>query len=202
MTLAVWILAFCVIALSVIAAGHATLWKRDPKSALGWVAISLTLPVFGALLYFLFGINRIQTRAQSLERRSAARLDLDGCDPEELYPSVSIGDLPPEFSELARVSQAVTGLPLAGGNRIEMLHNGEQAYPQMLEVIDRAKDTLYLTTYIFETNATGHRFVDALARAARRGVAVRVIVDGFGEWYSGATRISNRNFPGRGVQSI
>ena len=189
MTPADWILAFFVTVLSVLAAGHATLWKRDPKAALGWVAISLALPIFGALLYFLFGINRIQTRAQSLERRSGARLDLEGCISGEQKAAVPIEDLPPEFSELARVSAAVTGLPLSGGNRVEILHNGEHAYPAMLEAIDGAKETLYLTTYIFETNATGHRFVDALARAAERGVEVRVIIDGFGEWYS-ESRIS------------
>ncbi|MCP5120048.1 MAG: cardiolipin synthase, partial [bacterium] len=185
MTPADWILAFFVTVLSVIAAGHATLRKRNPKAALGWVAISLTLPFFGALIYFLFGINRIQTRARTLERMSPARLDLEGClsDGDE-SAAVPIDDLPLEFSELARVSAAVTGLPLAGGNRIEMLHNGEEVFPAMLEVIDGAKDTLYLITYIFETNATGHRFIDALARAAGRGVEVRVIIDGFGEWYS------------------
>ncbi len=190
MTPADWILAFFVTALSVIAAGHATLWKRDPKAALGWVAICFTLPIFGALFYFLFGINRIQTRARILERMSPARLDLEGCVPEDHESAmVSIDDLPAQLSEVARVSAAVTGLPLAGGNRIEMLHNGEQAYPAMLEVIDGAKETLYLTTYIFETNATGHQFVDALARATSRGVDVRVVIDGFGEWYS-ESRIS------------
>ncbi len=188
MTPADWILAFFVTMLSVLAAGHATLWKRDPKAALGWVAICLTLPVFGALLYFLFGINRIQTRAQTLKRMS--RLELEGYVSEgDASTAVSIDDLPPEFSELARVSAAVTGLPLAGGNRIEILHNGEQAYPAMLAAIDGAKETLYLTTYIFETNVTGHQFVDALARAVDRGVEVRVIIDGFGEWYS-ESRIS------------
>ena len=200
MTLADGIQAFFVTTLSVLAAGHAALWKRDPKAALGWVAISLTLPVFGALLYFLFGINRIHTRAR---RISSQRLDLEppslsamsrGGEDDE----VSIDSLPAEFSELARVSEAVTGLPLAGGNRIEMLHNGEQVYPSMLEVIDRARQSLYLTTYIFESNATGHRFIDALARAAGRGVEVRVIIDGFGEWYS-RSRIS-RILARRGIR--
>ena len=198
MTPADWILACVVAAMSVTAAGHATLRKRDPKSALGWVAVSLTLPIFGALLYFLFGINRIRTRARMLEGMSGA-----GPDPEpktsgaarpvrlreDAPAAVSVDDLPPEFSELARVSEAVTGLPLAGGNRIEMLHNGEEAYPAMLEAIDGARESLYLITYIFESNATGHRFVDALARAVERGVEVRVLIDGFGEWYS-ESRIS------------
>jgi cardiolipin synthase A/B len=212
MTSAHWILACLVTALSVIAAGDATLRKRDPKAALGWVAFCLTLPIFGALIYFLFGINRIRTRARKLEKMkledvSSARLEPEAGATEET-PSgplrvdepaaVSIDDLPPEFSELARVSEAVTGLPLAGGNRIEMLHNGEQAFPAMLEAIDGARETLYLATYIFESNATGHRFVDALARAVERGVEVRVLIDGFGEWYS-ESRIS-RILARRGVR--
>ena len=170
--------AVVIAAISVFAAGHAMLRKRDPKSAMGWVAFCLTLPFFGALIYFLFGINRIRTRARTLDGIST---DLEAPPRDS---SVSIDDLPPELSELARVSQAVTGLPLAGGNRIEMLHNGEQTYPAMLEAIAGARQTLYLTTYIFETDTTGRRFVEALARAVERGVEVRVIVDGFGEWYA------------------
>ena len=176
-----WILPALVVATSLFAAGHAMLHKRDPKSAMGWVALCLTLPIFGALIYFLFGINRIETRARALDGIAS---DISGSSPCDSAALVAISDLPAEFSELARVSEAVTGLPLAGGNRIEMLHNGEQAFPAMLEVIDGAQWTLYLTTYIFETNDTGYRFVEALERAVERGVEVRVIIDGFGEWYT------------------
>ncbi|MCP3956553.1 MAG: cardiolipin synthase [bacterium] len=176
-----WILPCLVVALSLLAAGHAMLRKRDPKSAMGWVALCLTLPIFGALIYILFGINRIETRARALDGIAS---NLSGSPLCESAAVVAIADLPAEFSELARVSEAVTGLPLAGGNRIEMLHNGEQAFPAMLEAIEGARHTLYLTTYIFETNTTGYAFVDALERAAGRGVEVRVIIDGFGEWYA------------------
>jgi phosphatidylserine/phosphatidylglycerophosphate/cardiolipin synthase-like enzyme len=69
------------------------------------------------------------------------------------------------FCELARISDAVTLQPLVGGNRIETLHNGEQAYPAMLEAIEAAEHTLFLTTYIFDTNRTGRQFIDGLTRA-------------------------------------
>ena len=42
---------------------HALHFKRRPQSAFAWIAVCLTLPLFGALLYYLFGINRVQTRA-------------------------------------------------------------------------------------------------------------------------------------------
>ncbi|MEM7356465.1 MAG: PLDc N-terminal domain-containing protein, partial [Acidobacteriota bacterium] len=171
-----WILGSLIVLLSLFAAGHATLWKREPKAALGWVAFCLTLPIFGPLIYFLFGINRIQTRAQRLESESEALQEMEARSPSRNLEGVPISQLPPELSELARVSQAVTGLPLSGGNRIEALHNGEEAYPAMLAAIDGAQKTLYLVTYIFESNATGYRFVDALARAKERGVEVAVII--------------------------
>ncbi len=73
---------------------------------------------------------------------------------------------------------------MTAGNRIEVLHNGEQAYPAMLREIDAAENHVFLSTYIFETNQTGRAFVDALARAAGRGVETRVIIDGVGRLYS------------------
>ena len=53
-------LILAAVAASVAAAGHALLWKRDPRAALGWIVVSLTVPIAGPLLYFVFGINRSQ----------------------------------------------------------------------------------------------------------------------------------------------
>lgn len=67
---------------------------------------------------------------------------------------------------------------------MDVLHNGEEAYPAMLDAIAGASARVDLSTYIFETNRTGRRFIDALSQAVRRGVDVRVLIDGIGEWYS------------------
>jgi cardiolipin synthase len=172
-----WGLVLAAAVASIAAAGHALLWKRDPRAALGWIVVSLTAPVVGPLFYFVFGINRIRTRAQTL-RISQNRPEGDA------RPAHHLVDLPPEFSELAGIASAVSLCELTAGNRIEVLHNGEQAYPAMLEAIDAATSHVFLSTYIFETNRTGRDFVDALARAEARGVDTRVIVDGIGELYS------------------
>lgn len=75
------------------------------------------------------------------------------------------------------VSDRVTARPLTAGNAVEMLHNGEQAYPAMLAAIDAAVDQVLMVTYLFESDAVGDAFVAALAAAQWRGVDVRVIVD-------------------------
>lgn len=65
-----------------------------------------------------------------------------------------------------------------------LLENGEMAYPAMLEAIEKARHTVYLSSYIFDYDSTGEMFVKALAAAHQRGVKVRVLVDGVGERYS------------------
>jgi cardiolipin synthase len=168
------LLAIVGLTLGVIAAAHALLFKRRPQSAFGWIAVSLLLPFGGALLYWLFGINRVRTRARKLRDREP------GC----AVPPEAVAQPPPELEALARLGFAVTGMALVPGNRIAALHNGEQAYPAMLEAIRGARRTVYLATYLFDDDAVGVQFAAALAEATTRGVDVRVILDGIGELYS------------------
>ncbi len=180
-----WLVVVCYITAAWGGAGHALLNKRDPRSALGWIVVCLAFPFAGAIAYFLFGVNRVRTRAKELDKRSRFRLRSDrrqrGYDADAPASSHAFSA---ELQALMRVSEQLTGWPLQGGNLIEPLMNGEQAYPAMLEAIEGARDSVFLTTYIFETNHMGRTFIDALARAVARGVDVRVLLDGVGEWYS------------------
>ena len=78
----------------------------------------------------------------------------------------------------------MTQRPRLPGNEVVALENGENAFPLMLEAIRTARRSVWLSTYIFETDEVGREFIAALAGAAARGVQVRVLVDGIGEWYS------------------
>jgi len=66
------------------------------------------------------------------------------------------------------------------GNRLTLLRNGEQYFPELVRAIDRAAYEIFLETYIFADDETGSLVADALARAAARGVAVQLLLDGFG----------------------
>ena len=69
---------------------------------------------------------------------------------------------------------------MAAGHRVQVLCDGGAAYPAMLEAIASARLWIDLETYIFRDDATGRRFVHALAEKARAGVAVRCVIDGAG----------------------
>lgn len=66
------------------------------------------------------------------------------------------------------------------GNALQLLENGQAYFPALLTEVDEACREIFLETYIFENDATGRLVAAALGRAARRGVSVRLLVDGFG----------------------
>ncbi len=66
------------------------------------------------------------------------------------------------------------------GNRIRLLHNVEEYFPALEHEIDAAASEIFLETYIFEADDTGQRIAAALMHAARRGVLVHLMIDGFG----------------------
>lgn len=179
------LLGLVIHSLSWVAAIHALLTKRDPRSALGWTACVFLVPLVGPALYALFGISRAQSRAEKIMRREAAHdraRTLPACNP--VSPGTASLPEKEEAVILARTGEKLTELALCGGNAVTPLHNGDEAYPAMLAAIDAARSHVFLATYIFNAGKAGHAFVEALTRAADRGVDVRVLVDGVGALYS------------------
>jgi len=164
--------------LSLVVTVHALLRKREAGVAIGWIGLAWLSPLFGTTLYALFGVNRVSRRARRLRPRPSETRD---DDPD---PSVAV---PEAFAPLGRAMRRITGLPLVGGNRVEVYRNGDAAYPAMLAAIAGARESVGLSSYIFRDDETGRTFSAALAEAQGRGVAVRVLIDGVGGgWFNPA----------------
>ena len=141
---------------------------RDDRAAIAWVGIVLLSPVLGAVAYLLLGVNRIRRRAHGLGRDHRDRV----ATPVSARVALPDG-VPDHIAALADLGSRVVDAPLVAGNAIAPLADGDEAYPAMLAAIDGAERSIALQTYIFRNDAAGRRFIDALARAAARGVAVR-----------------------------
>lgn len=157
-------------AISLIAALHALLSKRDSNSALAWVAFCLILPLVGPLIYLVFGINRVAAKAQRLY---LAKTQAD--DSQTISEPTGTN-----FRPLSLVGEQLTGLGLRSCSDIQVLENGDRLYPAMLKDIGQASQRVYLSTYLFQDDSTGDQFVQALRAAQDRGVDVRIIIDGLG----------------------
>ena len=158
---------------AVAAGSHVLLYKRDSRSALGWLGLIVLFPLAGALLYVLFGINRVRRKALRL----SMRVESEGGMPRA-------GLAPAGGSCIRNVGYGITGTGLSPGNTVTAYHNGEQAYPHMLQAIASAQLEVLLSTYIFDNDLTGLQFISALAAAQERGVRIHVLVDDVGIRYS------------------
>ncbi|MBO6543957.1 MAG: cardiolipin synthase [Alphaproteobacteria bacterium] len=166
------------------AAGHALLTKRDVRAAIAWLGVIILLPVFGWAIYLVLGINRIARRAQELRAGVHTTGDLEL--PDNAPPTLAIADGAGGewMMRMTRIGRKIADTPYTLGNDIRLLRDGDEAYPAMLEAIGNAKNTIALSTYIFNNDTAGKRFLAALKQAHERGVKVRVLIDGVGAWYS------------------
>ena len=183
--------------LSLAAAGHALLYKRDSRSALVWVSLNLAIPLVGPFFYWCLGMNRISRRARSWQESGR------WLSHSEIYSTEDQGRIEPQLPDsashlldLLHLEEKIVTTRQREGNRIVALIGGEEAYPAMLVSIRRAQETINLSSYIFDADGIGAEFVEHLIEAARRGVEVRVIIDSLGEKYSRKSpRVAFRGTP-------
>ena len=171
--------------LSLAAAGHAMLKKRDSRSALVWVVLNLALPVIGPFFYWCLGINRISRRAQNWQEsgRLLNHADIFPAQ-DQLGKGLHLPESAAHLADLWQLSDRIVTTRQYGGNRIVALVDGEQAYPAMLAAIKNARETVNLSSYIFDVDSIGSEFVKQMVEAAGRGVEVRILIDALGEKYS------------------
>jgi cardiolipin synthase len=173
-----------------MASGHVILYKRDVRAAIGWIGIIWFLPVLGAVIYIVFGINRIRRKARAIRggvpSRTEKTTDEHSIDSQHLADHFP-GDY--QLSSLAGLVSRVVKQPLLGGNRITPYYDGETTYAAMSEAIKGAQHSVSLSTYILGNDESGQMIIDALGEAVGRGVQTRVLIDAAGARYTWPTVI-------------
>ena len=173
MTIAIAVsIAHLALALSVTL--HVLTHNRNPGSAVSWIGLAWLSPVVGSVLYLLLGINRVRRRARS--EGVAAPGDT----------IIEAQAAPPGCEHLAGLELAARRISrryALAGNAVEMLANGDAAYPQMIAAIRSASVSIALSSYIFRADVVGAEFTAALVDASRRKLEVRVLIDGYGGGY-------------------
>lgn len=152
---------------------------RTPSSRIAWIAIVAALPMVGILAYVLLG-------EVSIGRRHVARLIAvlkqmprfphpGGADGTEL--SIAI---PERYRHIFQLGESISGFPPIGGNTASLLPDSNATIDSMVADIDVARDHVHLLCYIWLPDHNGLKLVEALKRAAGRGVICRAMADGLG----------------------
>ncbi len=165
LTIGVFVLALFLVARLLAA-------KHQPGNTFAWLLGILLVPYVGVPLYLLFGGRKIQRLSA---RKSRLRLDLSG----------QAADIATQLLPTVQAINAAGAAPPVGDNHVELLETGEQAYAALERHILAARHTIHITTFILARDDTGRRLVRLLAKRAREGIKVRLLIDAIGSFLSG-----------------
>ncbi len=143
--------------------------KRQPGNTVAWLLVIVLIPYVGVPLYLLFGGRKIR---RLIARKTRLLPTLPGH--ANFVPSVC-ADL--------SVANTVAGngaCEPVGGNHLHLLTTGVAAYAALEEQIARARTHIHITTFILGRDDTGRRLIRLLAKRAREGVKVRLLLDTVG----------------------
>jgi cardiolipin synthase A/B len=144
--------------------------RRSPSSTIAWLLVILLAPYVGVPLYIFFGgrkVRRMARRKEPIYHRSDSKRGGDhGGAVERLLASYGV---PPPTT----------------GNRLELVASGEEAYERVVELINEARATIHITTYILGRDPGSRALIECLTRRAADGVAVRLLIDNVGSWRVG-----------------
>ena len=152
---------------------------RQPASRIAWIVIITALPVAGIVAYLLFG-------EVSIGRRRVARLHAV-VEAMPAFPEALPGDdanlvaqLPQHYAQLFSTGRSISGFEALGGNAAQLLADSNAVIDAMVADIDSAEHHVHLLFYIWLPDNNGCKIVEALKRAARRGVTCRALADDLG----------------------
>jgi cardiolipin synthase A/B len=161
---------------------HLLLLKKRPSATLAWLWAIIFIPFLGSLIYFALGTDRLKRRR--LKRRSlySARSTRHGspADTTDNATTALLGTLPRRDRQFLQLLSRINHLPVSSAENLYVLRDAREFYSALQERIRGAKHHVHLEFYIWNGDETGLRFLQHLTDAVRRGVIVRLLLDGVG----------------------
>jgi cardiolipin synthase len=164
----------CLVSIRVLLRPH-----RDPAARLAWIVVILALPALGILGYLLLGETNIG-RARVQRMRAVLGTLPDPAAAPGMDAAILAPDVPAQAAPLFRVGRSISGYAPVGGNRATLMADSDAMIASLVADIDRAEDHVHLLFYIWLPDGNGRAVAEAMARAARRGIAARAMVDDLG----------------------
>jgi cardiolipin synthase len=142
--------------------------RRAPANTFAWLLVIVFIPWLGVPLYLLLGGRKLR----SLAKNKVALLPV--------VPPMCAVETRSVCLPVAKTVGAAGGYAPVGGNCMRLLLTGEDDFAELERQILAAKHTIHLTTFILSPDSTGRRIVELLARRAKEGVSVLLLLDALG----------------------
>ena len=161
-------------------------WRRSPAAVRSWLLLIFFLPVPGLLLFLAIG----RPRFPEWRRQRFRRLDPFFTDVGRRLTAAAPPALTDPGQEIDLLTRTLGRFPAVGGNAVTLIDDYDGVIDRLVADIDGARHHVRLLVYIFADDEAGRRVIDALARAAARGVSTHVLLDPVGShrWVRGTLK--------------
>lgn len=153
--------------------------KRPYGVSLAWLVVVLVIPFFGGICYLLFGENRLPERRTERAKESFFSYIRWLKTLKDRAP-VDWKVLNPECFPLYRQAETLVGIPAMAGNHLTLITCPERILGSITSAILNATSTCHLQFYIWQEGGRVDMVIDALMKAAARGVTCRILLDSIG----------------------
>lgn len=160
-------------------AGVVVMRRLPVGEAFAWIVVLIFLPFFGTFFYLIAGERKLGSirlrRFEQLTGRIAHPAVAAWLERDQDWTALNH-----PWAPIARYGTGVCGMPPLRGNRWSVIHDSREFLAALIDDVETAEQHVHLLTYIYDPARQGIALGEALCRAAQRGVACRVLVDGVG----------------------
>lgn len=153
--------------------------RKNSTLALSWIMAMTFLPLFGFILYILFGTNALVRKKKILQEKK----QLDISYSEKIIEQLSVSssnqwkDIGREYRDFIHFNERMGCGACTADNQVEIFVTAKDKYRQLLRDIQSAKTSIHLLYFIIHNDWIGRLILDALAKKAQAGIKVRVLYD-------------------------
>lgn len=166
---------------SVWAIGAIIYHGRRPSRSISWALVIIVLPIFGAVLYYLFGMNRRKFKffnTKEFEKRNTYT-----------YPEISAQDgFHAHFDDdtrkekLNRLIAASSNTTTKTGNKISILQDGTETFNELFNAMEKANNFIHVQYYILEKGELLDKLLKLFEQKIKEGVEIRILYDSLGSY--------------------
>jgi len=151
--------------------------NRKPTAAMSWLLLIYIIPLFGTFMFFVIGGTKLSKRRRHNQLQITAMIRRYT---DHLAKTGLIAKVQEPYGYKARLAEALTGLAPTKGNTVEVTSGYDELIQQMTANIHRAKKYVYVEFFAIALDESTELFFEAMERAVKRGVDVRVLFDHLG----------------------
>ncbi|MGM8214655.1 cardiolipin synthase [Bacillaceae bacterium W0354] len=155
--------------------------NRDPSDTLNWILVFALFPVLGFFFYIMFGRNHYKKKRYKQKQEKDKEV-YEQIEENKYMNERGLEQMGDHQKMLFRLAHELGEFPISFNTETQVLTNGAEKFPKLLEAIQSAEHHIHLQYYIVRNDDIGTKIKDLLIKKAKEGVEVRFLYDAVGSW--------------------